>query len=330
VTAIIVGRKALEYGFLVRWLGRVCRAAPLAVLFGRLFLPSVMGAQQNDGPPASPPPSLVAVSETATAANTAAPSNVQPLDPAAAGSAPASRSKPPLSGSLEFGAGYSAMSAGYNAGDQTYLHADIEQSSKTEWSGDAVRAQDFGDTGYLLVVGVNHDFTGSFYGDLHIGGSSGGFFLPAFTVEGSLHKKWLSQKQLFTSFGMGYDRAKDEHRDTRLLASANYYFGRPWMIESGMTFNLSAPGTVFSHSQYLAVRQGRNNKYFVTLRGEFGNEAYQITGVNTSISDFRSRSVSLTWRQWVRAGWGFNLGGQYYSNPYFQRKGGQLGIFKHF
>lgn len=315
----------------MRSLGRACRAAAsLAVLCGRLFLPSVMGAQQIDGPQASPPPSLVAASEMANPANTAAPSNIQPLDPTAAGSAPASRSKPPLSGALEFGAGYSAMSAGYNAGDQTYLHADIEQSSKTELSGDAVRAQDFGDTGYLLIGGVNHDFTSSFYGDLHMGGSSGGFFLPAFTAEGSLHKKWLSQKQLFTSLGIGYDRAKDAHRDKRLLASASYYFGRPWMLESGMTFNLSAPGTVFSHSQYLAIRQGRNNKYFVTLRGEFGNEAYQITGVNTSISDFRSRSVSLTWRQWVRAGWGFNLGGQYYSNPYFQRKGVQLGIFKHF
>lgn len=315
----------------MRSLGRACRgAAPLAVLFGRLFLPCVMGAQQNDGPQASPPPSLVAVGEMATVANTAVANNIQPLDPAPAGGAPAGQPKPPFSGSLEFGTGYSAMSAGYSPGDQTYLHADIEQTSNTEWSGDVLRARDFGDTGYLFVGGVMHDFADSLYGDLHMGGSSGGFFLPAFTVEGSLHKKWLSQKQLVTGFGMGYDRAKDEHRDTRLLASASYYFSRPWMLESGATFNLSAPGTVFSHSQYLAIRQGRNNKYFVTLRGEFGNEAYQITGVNTSISDFMSRSVSLTWRQWVHAGWGFNLAGQYYSNPYFQRKGGQLGIFKHF
>jgi YaiO family outer membrane protein len=315
----------------VRSLGSACRAAALlAVLSGRLLIPGGMSAQQNDAPQGPPPPSLLAVSETATAANTAAPSDIQPLEPPGAGGVSASQPKPPVSGSLEFGAGYSAMSTGYNAGNQTYLHADIEKSPKTELSGDVVRAQDFGDAGYLFIGGVSHDFTGSFYGDLHMGGSSGGFFLPVFTVEGSLHKKWLSQKQLFTSFGMGYDRAKDEHRDTRLLASTSYYFGHPWMLESGVTFNLSAPGTVFSHSQYLAIRQGRNDRYFVTLRGEFGNEAYQITGVNTSISDFRSRSVSLTWRQWVRAGWGFNLGGQYYSNPYFQRKGGQLGIFKHF
>jgi YaiO family outer membrane protein len=273
---------------------------------------------------------LATVTEVATSADAIVPHDVQPADAAVTEGVPAPQSKPPRTGSLEFGAGYNTMSAGYNSGDEVYLHADIDQNASTQWSGDVSRAQEFGDTGYLLIGGISHDFTDSFYGDLRAGGSNGGFFLPAFIVEGSLHKKWLSQKQLATSLGIGYDRAKVEDRDTRFSAGVKYFFRSPWMLESGITLNLSAPGTVFSHSQFVSVRQGRDKKYFVTLRGEFGSEPYQIIGPNTTITDFNSGAVSLAWRQWVRPSWGFNLGGQYYSNPYFQRKGVQLAIFKAF
>ncbi len=320
-----------RYGFLLRSLCRARRVmASLAVLFGSLLFSGMISAQQDDAAQSRSLPSLTAGSDTAAPVGPAAPRDIQPVATAATESAPASQPKPFHSGSVEFGAGYGSMSAGYSAAVDMYLHAAIDQNSKTQWSGDASRAQEFGDTGYLLGGGITRDFTGSLYGDLHMGGSSGGFFLPVLTVEGNLHKKWMSQKQLATSFGIGYDRAKDEHRDTRLLASAKYFFERPWMLEGGMTFNLSAPGTVFSHSQFVAIRQGRDKKYFVTLRGEFGSEAYQVIGPSTSISDFKSHSVTLTWQQWVHASWGLNFGGLYYSNPSFQRKGVQLGIFKAF
>jgi YaiO family outer membrane protein len=309
------------------------RARPMVglmvVLIVRLLLPSMMSAQQTDASQASPP-SLASFINLPFPSDMIVLRNIQPLTTATSGSAPASEPKPFRSGALEVGARYSTMSAGYPPASEIFLHAETQQSSITRWSVDVSRPQEFGDSGYLIVGGLTRDFTDRWYGDFHMGGSNRGFFLPAFTGEGTLHKTWLAQKTLVTSFGVGYDRAKDEHRDTRLLASARYFFEHPWMLEGGLTFNLSAPGTVFSHSQYLAIRQGHDGRHFVTARGEFGSEAYQIIGPETSITGFNSRSVSLLWQQWIHATWGFNLGVEYYSNRYYQRLGPQVGIFKQF
>jgi hypothetical protein len=42
-------------------------------------------------------------------------------------------------------------------------------------------------------------------------GSSGGFFFPALRVDAQLNKKWLARRQLITSVGGGYFKAKDVH-----------------------------------------------------------------------------------------------------------------------
>jgi YaiO family outer membrane protein len=77
-------------------------------------------------------------------------------------------------------------------------------------------------------------------------------------------------------------------------------------------------------------RQGREKKYQVTVRGEFGSELYQIIPPDVGVSNFPSHAISVSWRQWIRRDWGVTVGAGYYSSAYYQSKSAELGFFKDF
>jgi len=168
------------------------------------------------------------------------------------------------------------------------------------------------------------------YATVSGGGSDGGFFLPSYRADGSISVKWLARKSLVTTFGVGVYDAKDVYRDRSASFEAIYYFGAPWILQAGVRLNVSDPGGVRSTQQFVALTQGRPKQYLVVGRVGWGREAYQLVGPEELISDFPSQVASLSWRQWVGRDWGVTVAAERYHNPYYDRTGISLGLFRDF
>ena len=248
--------------------------------------------------------------------------------------APSGPPGPPMpfkqSGFVEAGGGYSAVT--HNQGDwiSEYLKGELQTDPSNRWNAQVVNSHEFKDDGVFLGLGELHDFDDKWYSSLGVGGSTGGFFLPQYRIDGSINRKWLDTNQLVTTLGAGYYKARDVHDNKSLFLGAAYYFQEPWIVQAGITFNDSNPGAVHSTYQSVSVTQGTQKDYLLTLTYGFGKEAYQIVGPSTSISDFHSQSVAMELRKWLVPDWGFDARGEFYHNPTYNRTGMTLGVFHDF
>ena len=76
---------------------------------------------------------------------------------------------------------------------------------------------------------------------------------------------------------------------------------------------------------------GREKQHYFTARIDHGKEGYLPTGAITNGAGdqvgFQSTELSLQWRQWLGKDWGYLVGGQFYRNPYYNRKGVSAAVF---
>jgi YaiO family outer membrane protein len=230
---------------------------------------------------------------------------------------------------LEAGGDYLNMNASYGSWSGGYMRGVLSTGTDV-WNGEISGQHEFGDTGIYGAVGDTHTFNSDWFGSLSVGSSAGGFFWPRYRLDGFINRKALKRKQWVASAGFSYYAAKDAHRDRSFALGSVYYFYRPWVLESGVRFNISNPGGVFSPSGFVALTEGRNKQHYLIVRVGLGIEAYQIVGPAATLSDFQSQTLTVTWRKWVGKNWGFNLVGDYYHNPSYARAGGTFGVFKDF
>jgi YaiO family outer membrane protein len=249
-----------------------------------------------------------------------------PVQPATAEDSDSANDQTPFSGEIDVNGGYS-FDGFKNWGGPSVRSSFEPRNSFNEWSAGAARVQEFGATGYIVEGGIDRDLTDTWDVGLNIGGASS-FFLPRFAADVSASKRWSDDEKFVMRLDGSYVCWQDVHRDYRWGLGAAYHFECPWAVEAGVNIDLSTPGNLCTADQYFAVTQGREKKYLVTLRGEFGREAYQVIGPVTSISNFQSYGISLKLRQWVGGGWGFVATGSYYSNPFYQDRGITVGFFK--
>lgn len=236
----------------------------------------------------------------------------------------------PRNGYIEAGLGHHRLSGANPDWNDVYVRGLYQAGASTYFNGEASHQRHFGGSGSVFGAGVTHIFDDDWYGSLGGSTSSGGFFLPRWRADATLHRKFLDARNLDVRLGMGYNRAKETYTDRIYSLGAAYYFDAPWIAEGGVTINRSTPGDVSSKRGFGALTWGRDKSHYLTLRHEVGREAYQIVGSGSAISDFSSRETSAVWRQWVTERVGFNLRSSYYTNPSYDRAGVEIGIFSEF
>ena len=230
---------------------------------------------------------------------------------------------------VEAGGDYLRLTNNFGSWSGGYMRATLSTPTDV-WNGEINGQREFGDAGVFAALGDSHTFNSDWYGSVTVGSSAGGFFWPRYRLDGFINRKALRRKQWITSAGFGYYAAKDAHRDRSFALGSTYYFDRPWVLEAGLRFNISNPGAVFSPSGFVAVTEGREKHHYLVVRLGMGVEAYQLVGASNTLTNFQSRTLTVTWRRWVGKNWGFNLVGDYYGNPSYTRAGSTLGIFKNF
>ncbi len=231
---------------------------------------------------------------------------------------------------IEGGANYRTLTSGYPPWAGAYFRFLMKPGSQDTLYFEVVRQREFDDTGTFFSFADSHTINDDWYWFVAAGTSSGGFFFPTFRVDGQLNKKWLPKRKLVTSFGAGYFDSKDTHRDSSFSLAGVYYFDLPVVLQGGVRWNRSTPGSVISRSQFVAVTQGKEGKHFLAVRGDLGREAYQAIGPGSILVDFPSQVVSATWKQWLGDDWGFNSVAEYYHSSVYQRTGVSIGFFKSF
>ena len=276
---------------------------------------------------------LLAIASVAAAQQNTAPPAVQGGPPIPQGSSIPGLSSLPIDlegpGYLEFGGAHSSVTNGNPDWTDAYIRAFLS-GGKNGWNLEATRQDRYGDTGWFYSAGWTRTLSPNWYTNVQAGTSSRCFFLPKWRVDGFINRKLLPKKQLVTTAGFGYDRYKTVQTAYRGTVGAAYYFSAPFVVQGGVTFTQSNPGSILARSQYIALSQGHDKEHFIVARAEIGREAYQLIGPSTALFDFPVQDYTVTWRQWVGFNWGFNFVAERYQNPYYTRTGGTIGFFLDF
>lgn len=230
-------------------------------------------------------------------------------------------------GFIEVDGSHSSVSNSQPSWNDIFLRGGMSFSSNTV-NVELSRQSRFGDSGWYYNGGWIHTWTPKWYTDVHLGTSTGSFFLPRFRTDAYVHRKVLSREQLVLNFGAGYDKSRLQASAYRIEPGAAYYFDRvPVVLEGGVTWTQSQPGSILARSQYVAVTEGRAKEHYIALRAEVGREAYEIIQGQATAFNFPIRNFAGTWRQWLAPNWGLNFNIEHDGNPFYHRLGGTIGIF---
>jgi YaiO family outer membrane protein len=185
----------------------------------------------------------------------------------------------------------------------------------------------FNKDGLFVGVSDTYTFNDDWYGFLAVGAGDGAFYFPRYRVDGAIYRKMLPERNLVGSLGAGYYRAPDGHTDNTLSLGLAYYFQMPWILEGGVRFNNSQPGSINTRQQFVAATYGKDKRDLVIARYGWGKEGYLAIAANSQIVNFKSSEATLTWRHWFNPSTGMLLSATRYSNPAYRRTGLNIGLF---
>jgi YaiO family outer membrane protein len=314
--------------------------------------PTAVSAAAGDAAaadPAATPPAAVLVADgdaapadpaaTPAAATPAAPSDAAPAEPAAAPapaaaipssasdsaeSADADRTAataPAHTKTVDVGGAVSELTHGYGNWESATGRLVYEPAPGNTTYAEVSLAREFSETGEIVSLGHVHELAQVWILTGFITAGGGGDFEPEYKVDLSLGRKLLSDLNLVGTVGVSADRFRDGHTDQALVASLAWYRIPLWVLEGGVRFNWSNPGDVAGRRYYAAATWGQEGKDFIAVRGETGNEAYQVIGPapGQALVNFDSQLASVTWRHWLGSDHGFVVGGEVYHNPAYDR-----------
>lgn len=230
-------------------------------------------------------------------------------------------------GFIEAGGNYSDLTNGYSNWYGEYLNLAVQTSQANIWGGELRNQFEFDDKDSYGSIRNTHNFDENWYSYTAFGYSAHGFFWPQYDGHASLYRKLLRDKSLIAGIGYNFYNYTTGNSTNALLLESMYYY-KSWLINAGIYFNQSQPGSIYSTSQFVALTQGQDKYYYLTLRYDFGRVTYQPVSPTVVLVDFPANTLSLTWRQWINKSWGFSICGDYFASSPYNRYGGSFGIFK--
>lgn len=230
---------------------------------------------------------------------------------------------------LELSAGMQSLSGGFGNWRDLTLRGTYGLPSHV-LQGELSAHRRFNQDGVFLGLSDTYTFNEDWFGSIALGVGDGAFYLPRYRVDATLYKKWLADRSLVTSVGVGYYSAPDGHTDRSLSLGAAYYFESPWIVEGGVRLNSSNPGSIQTQQQFVALTYGRDKQDLVSARYGWGSEGYLAIAANTQLVNFRSREASVAWRHWLNPRTGVLISANRYTNPSYRRSGLNVGIFHDF
>jgi YaiO family outer membrane protein len=168
------------------------------------------------------------------------------------------------------------------------------------------------------------------YTSLNVGAGDGAPYLPKYRLDAFLHRKFLDDRRLVGSLGLGRYRAPDGHEDDNASIGLTYYFSLPWVVQGQAKRTRSHPGSIDTQQYFVAAAWGHHQQTQVIGRYGWGQEGYQSLGDARFISQFSSRQKTLTVQHWLGLDWGIKVTVDNYHNPYYDRNGLSLAVFKDF
>lgn len=271
-------------------------------------LPSLAQAQGADAPGAEPEYSVSVAQAAIEAPMAAAPAMV-----------------PARTGIDAYASGHS-LSNGFGDWREIGVRG-FRESGAHRVQAELASMRRFDESGNYLSVGDTVTFSPDWFASLSVGAGDGAFYLPRYRLDGFLNRKFLADRNLIGTLGLGYYRAPDGHVDRSASIGAVYYFSFPLVVQGEVRFNNSNPASIQTRQQFVAATLGRDKQTQVTGRYAWGREAYQTIGPSTSLVDFSSNEASLKVRHWLGQNWGVHAGLERYRNPSYVRKGGVIGFF---
>ncbi len=261
--------------------------------------------------------------------------NVAITNPAGAtGAAPATGEFIPATAPnyAEAGLTYYNVTKNYGNTFSEFVNAQYQTDPWNRWSAGVQHSTAFKDEGEAFAIANTHTFNEDWYSDVGIGVGSGASFLTRDRIDVAINRKWLENRNWITTLGFTYDDSNNTYSDKTLhLATAYYFQTMPLVAQAGFNLNDSDPGSVIAPSGFGALTYGYQKHFFLTGRYAIAREAYQLLGSTANITNgFTSHTFDVILRQWVGDDWGFNIGTEYYTNPYYDRYGGTFSVFKEF
>ncbi|BDT69928.1 hypothetical protein os1_41200 [Comamonadaceae bacterium OS-1] len=221
----------------------------------------------------------------------------------------------------------SQLSAGLPNGEALAVRANMALPDGSNLQSELMQERKFGEHGGTLALAYTAFFAPDWFATGTLVAGNGGPNWAKWRADLQVSTKWLDQRQLVTSAALYHAVFDGGRSDSGLRLSASWYLPAPAVVEAGVTFNLSQPGSVNSDMPYAAITFGRTGEQYLSMRVSNGTESYQALGAGAQLVNFHSRAVGVTWRRWIGPQWGFTAQAEHYRNPTYQRQTLGLGLF---
>jgi YaiO family outer membrane protein len=224
-------------------------------------------------------------------------------------------------------AAHSNLTKGLPDGESLSVRASFTLPEGSSLNAELVQERKFGTKGGVLALAYTGTFAPDWFATGTLVAGNGGPNWANARADMQVSTKWLEQRQWVTSGALYHAVFDGSRSDSGVRLASTWYLAEPAVLEAGITFNISQPGSVHSKMPYASATFGRDGQQYLSLRATSGTEAYQALGLQSQLVNFRSRSQSATWRQWIGPQWGITAQAEHYRNPTYQRRTLGVGLF---
>lgn len=230
--------------------------------------------------------------------------------------------------SVEAHALYQTVSNDYGDWSGIYARAVFPAARQTLFA-DVLALRAFGEQGIQGGLAHRYDWTDRWF---HLLGGSvgdGAPIFPRYRADGLIGRKWGESRAVQTVLGASVVQSVEDLRDKAVIGAITWYAPHNLVLESGIRYNTSSPGSIKSHRIHGLAMYTPSDRRTFSARFIGGTEGWQILNVSTTLTHFASQEAALAWRERLGASTALSLQLDMYHNPYYTRSGVTLGVARY-